>query len=252
MANAMGAADHANRLRGEAAALRARFEAAFWSEQIGTYAMALDGAKRPCLVRSSNAGQVLLSGICLPERAEAVARQLLGNAFFNGWGIRTIASGEPRYNPMSYHNGSVWPHDNALIGIGMARYGLKEPLLRMVGGLYDAAAYMELRRLPELFCGFRRGLGEGPTFYPVACSPQAWAGAVPFALLQALLGLEIDHATLRVRFHQPRLPDFLDEVTIRSLAVGRGRMDIQARRHGDTISVTVLSREGQAQVEVMV
>ena len=151
---------------------------------------------------------------------------------------------------MSYHNGSIWPHDNALIGLGFARYGRKAHLLKLFSGLFDAAAYMDLRRLPELFCGFRRVSGKGPTLYPVACSPQAWSGAAPFALLQACLGLEFDFAAEVVRFRQPRLPAFLDEVTIRSLAIGGSRLDILLRRYGSDVSVDVIRRDGDAQVAV--
>ncbi|MFQ6017060.1 MAG: glycogen debranching N-terminal domain-containing protein [Kiloniellaceae bacterium] len=250
IAAAIGFSARAKKLRREADRLQTRFESAFWCEDIGTYAMALDGRKRPCKVRSSNAGQILFSGIASRERAKLVADQLLGHAFFTGWGIRTIASSESRYNPMSYHNGSVWPHDNTLIGLGFARYGLKQHLQRLFSGLFDAAVYMDLRRLPELFCGFRRAPGKGPTCYPVACSPQAWSSAAPFALLQACLGLELDLAAEHVRFRQPRLPTFLDQVTIRSLAVGGGRLDILLRRYGSDVSVNVLRRDGDAQVAV--
>ena len=129
-----------------------------------------------------------------PEQAPPVAETLLRPEFFSGWGIRTVAEAEARYNPMSYHNGSIWPHDNALIALGLARYGLKRPVERVFKGLFDAATYMEMRRLPELFCGFQRGRGRGPTLYPVACSPQAWASATPFTLLEASLGLQFDPA----------------------------------------------------------
>jgi glycogen debranching enzyme len=251
VAAAIGFATRAARLAHEAESLQARFEAAFWCDEIGTYALALDGKKRPCKVRSSNAGQLLFTGIVSRERAGLVADQLLGTDFFTGWGIRTIGAAECRYNPMSYHNGSVWPHDNALIGMGFARYGLKQHLQRLLAGMFDTAAYMDLRRLPELFCGFRRTAGYGPTLYPVACSPQAWSCAAPFALLQACLGLELDAAGARVRFHQPRLPAFLGEVTIRALALGRSQFDILLRRHEAGVSVNVLRREGDAQVAVI-
>jgi glycogen debranching enzyme len=168
--------------------LAERFEAAFWCEDIGTYALALDGQKRPCRVRTSNAGQVLFSGIAAPEHAEQVTRDLMRPSFFSGWGIRTVAREERRYNPMSYHNGSVWPHDNALIAAGFARYGHKNAIDRVFKGLFDAASYMDLRRLPELYCGFQRGRQRGPTLYPVACSPQAWAAGTPLMLLQSSLG----------------------------------------------------------------
>jgi glycogen debranching enzyme len=250
MAAALGRWELATTLDLQADALKAAFEEAFWCEEIGTYALALDGRKQQCKVRSSNAGQVLFSGIAAPERAQAVADQLLGHEFFTGWGIRTIGVSEIRYNPMSYHNGSVWPHDNALIGLGLSRYGLNQHLQRLFSGIFETAAYMDLRRLPELFCGFRRSPGKGPTFYPVACSPQAWSCAAPFALLQACLGLEFDCAADCLRFRQPRLPAFLDEVTLRNLAIGDSRLDVLLRRHGPEVSVNVLRRHGSAQVSV--
>ena len=160
------AARHGRPARASAEDLRERFEDAFWCDDIGSYALALDGHKQPCRVRSSNAGQVLFSGIASPARAELVAQQLLRPTFFSGWGIRTIAREEARYNPMSYHNGSVWPHDNSLIAAGFARYGHKNAVMRVFGGLFDAAVYMDLRRLPELYCGFQRSRGRGPTLYP--------------------------------------------------------------------------------------
>lgn len=251
IAAALGLAARAAQLEREARLLQAQFESTFWCPEIGTYALALDGRKKPCRVRSSNAGQVLFSGIASEERAAAVADQLLGPTFFTGWGIRTIAAGEPRYNPMSYHNGSVWPHDNALIGLGLARYGLKQHAQRLLSGLFGAAGYMDLRRLPELFCGFRRVPGKGPTFYPVACSPQAWSCAAPFALLQACLGLETDFAAEQICFRQPRLPSFLDEVTIRALAIGGSRADLLLRRYGSGgVSVNLMHRVGDAQIVV--
>ena len=143
-------------------------------------------------MRTSNAGQLLFTGIVRADRARMVAADLMRPHFFTGWGIRTVARGEARYNPMSYHDGSIWPHDNALIALGLARYGLKHSVEHLFKALFDAATYMDLRRLPELFCGFRREKGRGPTLYPVACAPQAWASATPFTLLEAALGLEFD------------------------------------------------------------
>lgn len=251
MAAAVDFPARARKLQREADRLRLRFESAFWCEEIGTYALALDGRKERCRVRSSNAGQALFSGIVSDERAKQVSDQLLSRDFFSGWGIRTIAASESRYNPMSYHNGSVWPHDNALIGLGLARYGLKQHLQQLLSGLFDSATYMDVHQLPELFCGFQRVPGKGPTLYPVACWPQAWSSAAPFALLQGCLGLELDFATECVRFRQPRLPNFLDEVTIRSLAVGDSRLDLLLRRSGTDVSVNVLRADGEAQVEII-
>ena len=250
LAAALGFDRLAGTLADQAEKLRERFEAAFWCEDLGTYALALDGAKQPCRVRSSNAGQVLLSGIAAPERAARVAHQLTDRDFFSGWGIRTVAATEARYNPMSYHNGSVWPHDNALIAMGMARYDLTGHVLRVFAGLFETASYMDLRRLPELFCGFRRVPGKSPTFYPVACAPQAWASAAPLALLQACLGLSFDPAAEQVSFRHPCLPEFLDEVVIRALRVGDSRFDVMLRRHGADVSVNVLDRVGDGRVAI--
>ena len=175
----LGAEARARELESQAGRLRDQFDAAFWCESIDTYAIALDGAKQPCRVCTSNAGQVLFSGIARPERAAAVARGLMEPRFFSGWGIRTLARDEPRYNPMSYHNGSIWPHDNSLIALGLRKYGFTSAADRIFAGMWQAAGYMDFQRLPELFCGFPRRPGRGPTLYPVACSPQAWAAAAP-------------------------------------------------------------------------
>ena len=184
----LGQADRAAAYGAKAEALRARFDALFFDAEFGTYVLALDGDKKPCRVRASNAGHALFAGIALPERAGPVANVLMGSSSFCGWGIRTIASGEARYNPMSYHNGSVWPHDNALIAAGFARYGRREETARLFESLFAASTYVDCARLPELICGFPRQRSRGPTFYPVACSPQAWAAATPLYLLQSCLG----------------------------------------------------------------
>jgi glycogen debranching enzyme len=250
-ARALGKADVAKRLDAEAERLADQFEKAFWCEDLGTYALALDGKKKPCKVRSSNAGQLLFSGMVREDRARKVAADLLRPHFFTGWGIRTIAYGEARYNPMSYHDGSIWPHDNALITLGLARYGLKRSVGQVFKGLFDAATYMDLRRLPELFCGFRREKHRGPTLYPVACAPQAWASATPFTLLEAALGLEFDAVKGEIRLKNPYLPEFLDEVILRDLQLGASTVDLRVRRHGDDVSLEVLRRRGQIQVSII-
>jgi len=250
-ARRLGNNELADTLDAAAMKLAAQFEAAFWCADIGSYALALDGEKRPCRVRSSNAGQVLFSGIAAPERAAIVARDLLRPSFFSGWGIRTIAREEARYNPMSYHNGSVWPHDNALIAAGLARYGHKGAVGRVFGALFDAASYMEFRRLPELFCGFQRNRARGPTLYPVACAPQAWAAGTPFMLLQAALGLEFDPDRHEILLRAPRLPAFLDEVTLSHLQLGESSVDLTVRRHGADVSLQILRNDGQIRVAVV-
>jgi len=231
--------------------LAARFEAAFWCEELGTYAIALDGDGAPCRVRSSNAGQLLFTGMVRPERAARVAQGLFGADFFSGWGIRTLSERERRFNPTSYHNGSVWPHDNALIALGLARYGHSAEAVSLSTALFDAAAHMHLRRLPELFCGFDRKRGKAPTLYPVACAPQAWAACTPFALVQACLGLEVDAAAECVRLRQPRLPAFVDWLVVKRLSVGDSRLDLVVRRHDSSVAVNLLAREGGAEVEVV-
>ena len=248
IARRLGDASRGDMLDAQAGDLARRFQEAFWCEEIGTYAIALDGQKRPCAVRSSNAGHALLAGIAPPDRAERVAAQLLDARFFSGWGVRTIASSEARFNPMSYHNGSVWPHDNALIAMGLARHGLRHGAARILEGLFDACAYIDLRRLPELFCGFPRRRGQGPTFYPVACSPQAWSAATPFSLMQSCLGLGFEPAQRRVTFERPVLPRFLDRVVLRNLAIGNARIDVMLRGSGDDVAMTVLRRQGDIHV----
>ena len=247
----LGKSETARELEAQAARLAKQFEEAFWCDDLGTYALALDGNKEPCKVRTSNAGQLLFTGIAREDRARKVASSLLQPDFFTGWGIRTVAHGEARYNPMSYHNGSIWPHDNALIALGLSRYGLKHSVATLFKGLFDAATYMDLRRLPELFCGFRREKGRGPTLYPVACAPQAWASATPFTMLEAALGLEFDSGRGEIRLRNPRLPAFLNEVVLRELQLGPSSVDLRVRRHGDEVSLEVLNTRGHIQVSIV-
>ena len=235
----------------EAEALRQRFEDRFWIDELGCYALALDGRKQPCRVLSSNAGHALFAGIASPERAAQLAKLFTGKRFFSGWGVRTIAAGEVCYNPMSYHNGSVWPHDNALIAMGLARYGHRDAVLAIFQGLAEAALYDEFRRLPELFCGFSRRRKRGPTSYPVACSPQAWAAAAPFALVAAATGLDLDHETGSVRLNNPALPAFLDDLVLRDVAVAEARLDLKMSRAGDDITTAVTRRTGKAGLTIV-
>ena len=234
--------------RSRAEHLRLRFDADFFDEDIGTYVLALDGEKNPCRVRSSNAGQVLFTGLALPERTPRVVEALVGAASFSGWGIRTIPTGETRYNPMSYHNGSIWPHDNALIAAGFARYGFRDETARIFEGLFAASIYVDLRRLPELFCGFARRPANGPTFYPVSCIPQAWSAAAPLSLIQSCLGLSFDAAKRGVQFDQPMLPPFLDDLVIRNLAIGNEWVDLRLHRSSTKVLIEVLDRKGDLQI----
>lgn len=251
MARALGHDDVALEEEKKAEQLRVRFEDQFWCEELGTYGLALDGKKRLCRVRSSNAGHCLWSGIASKERAAAVAKTLLEPNGFSGWGVRTIAKGAPRYNPMSYHNGSVWPHDNALIALGLSRYGHTKEALQIFAAMLDSTRHFELQRLPELFCGFPRSHGKGPTLYPVACSPQAWASGAVYMLLQACLGLSVNAPERRVTLSFPTLPPLVRELSIDGLRVGpHASVDLTLHRYPDGIGVDVRSRRGDVEVIV--
>jgi glycogen debranching enzyme len=251
MAEAIGERPRAAELRDRAERLRDTFEDRFWCEEQSTYALALDGRKRRCAVRSSNAGHCLFGGIASAARARRVAEQLVASEMFSGWGIRTISSAEKRYNPMSYHNGSVWPHDNGLIAAGFSRYGFDDLTAAPFSGLFDASETMEGHRLPELFCGFHRRSGEGPTLYPVACSPQAWASGVVFGLIQSVLRLSIDIDARRLWIDRATLPPFLTSLRLMNLDLSFGTVDLLFERHALDVSVTVLRREGDAEVRMV-
>ncbi len=248
LASALGLEARANELRAQAEALRLRFEDSFWDDELGMYGIALDGEKRLCRVPTSNPGHCLWTGIASAERAASVTEQLLGDAMFSGWGIRTLAAGQARYNPMSYHNGSIWPHDNAIAGMGMARYGHADAAAQVMHALFDASRHFDLARMPELFCGFTRRTGEGPTRYPVACAPQAWAAGAAFMLLQACIGLEVDALASTLRVTNPRLPAFLQHLRIENVAVGDARLDLRLEREADGFKVDVVKRRGSAAV----
>ena len=221
----------------QAEALRTSFEEQFWCEDLGIYALALDGRKRPCRVRASNAGHCLYTGIASPERARRVAGTLMSVEFFTGWGIRTVASNEARYNPLSYHNGSIWPHDNSIIASGMAKYGCRKEAGQLLLALLDLSSEVDLQRLPELFCGLRRRPGEGPTLYPVACSPQAWAAAAPFLILEGCLGISVQAERNRIVFDRPYLPDGMSQVSIRNLRCGKAVVNLLLERRNDSVLV---------------
>ena len=252
LARALGLVERADGLERSASTLRDRFEEAFWCEDLGTYALALDGRKRQCRVLSSNAAHCLFAGIASREHAVATAEVLTEDRMFTGWGIRTIAAGTVRYNPMSYHNGSIWPHDNALAAAGFARYGLGAAASRVMAAMLDVSYFVDLRRMPELFCGFRRRKDEGPTLYPVACAPQAWAAGAVFLLLQSCLGLSIEARTNRICVVHPQLPPQLDHVTVRGLSLGEGRSaDLFFERRGADVALTVLQRTGNVVIAML-
>jgi glycogen debranching enzyme len=247
----LGHKDLSERLRVESDNLRTKFQSAFWSDKLGMFVLALDGEKKQCGVGTSNAGQCLFSGIATDAQFRSISEALLSPAFFSGWGVRTLASGERRYNPMSYHNGSMWPHDNALVALGSLRKGEKDLALQITSGMLDLSSEVMLHRLPELICGFSRRPGKGPTLYPVACSPQAWAAGSVFMLLQACLGLEIRASESRIYLHHPALPDKLQRILIRNLKVGDGSVDLTFERYADSVSVNILRRNGKVEIVVM-
>ena len=239
LAAVLGHDEEVARFTEKAEALRIKFNERFWCAELSTYAMALDGDKRACRIVTSNAGQCLFTGIATAERAACVADTLLSDEAYSGWGVRTVANSAVRFNPMAYHNGSIWPHDNALIAYGMARYGLTKQANRVFTGLFEAAMYFDVHRMPELFCGFSREAGEGPVLYPVACAPQAWSAASVFLFCQACLGVEVNAAKKQVRFVRPSLPEFLAEIHIANLQVGDGSIDIDVIRQGEDVGITV-------------
>jgi glycogen debranching enzyme len=250
IARALGDEARAAQLEARAQALARRFEHAFWCDELGTYALALDGKGEPCRVRSSNAGHCLWAGIAAPARARRVADTLFQGDSFSGWGIRTLAAGERRYNPMSYHNGSVWPHDNALIAQGLARYGCERDALVLLEAAFDASRNVDLHRMPELVCGFARRVDDGPVAYPLACTPQAWAAGAVFLMLQAVLGVEISAPRRELRLVRPALPPTLAELRIRDLCVGEARVDLELLRRDGRVEVSATPRSGQVQVRV--
>jgi glycogen debranching enzyme len=250
LALALGHTEQARRLLKEADKLRTQFERSFWCNDLSSYALALDRFKQPCRVRTSNAGHCLWTGIADQKHGMRTAKTLVSEEFFNGWGVRTVAATETRFNPMAYHNGSVWPHDNALIAAGMASYGFKQGALKILCGLYDTSLFLELHRLPELLCGFSRRVGEGPTLYPVACSPQTWSSVALFLLLQSCLGLRIEAPRARLSFLQPVLPPFLEHIEIKNLRIGDAAVDLSLERHTKDVGINILRREGRVEIVV--
>ena len=245
---ALGDYERAVRLRDQATVLRRRFHDAFWIEEDGSFAGALDGDKRPVRTPVSNPGHGLYCGIVDPRRAEPLARRLFEPDMFSGWGIRTMSKNAAGYNPMSYHNGTVWPHDNALIAAGLKRYGYLDETNRIATAMFEAAQFADYLRLPELFCGFTRRTPSPPVQYPVACSPQGWAAGTPFLLLQAMLGISaVAHENV-LTVNKPHLPSWLNEVEIRNLRVGTSTLSLVFRREGETTGFSLLSREGDVRV----
>jgi glycogen debranching enzyme len=216
--------------------LRQVVEERFWMDEAGFYGIALDGQNELCRVMASNPGHLLLTGLPRADRAQQMAERMFSSDFFSGWGLRTLAVHEPRYNPMSYHNGSVWPHDTAVAALGLSYYGERAGVVKLTAALFEAASQLDMR-LPELFCGFPRAAGEPPVAYPVACLPQAWAAGSVFMLLQACLGLSIDAECSQVEVRNPVLPTGIDQLSIRDLRIGDGAIDLTFERNGSRVAV---------------
>jgi len=230
MAKALGEENLSSQMFSQAEDLKKNFNEKFWDESLGCFVLALDGAKRPCKVVSSNPGHCLFTKIVDADKAKKLADKLISDDMFSGWGIRTLSAKEKRFNPMSYHNGSIWPHDNALIAYGLSLYGFQEHVLKIMGAIFDASLFINLQRMPELYCGFDRRSSEGPTSYPVACSPQAWSVAVVFILLQACFRIEIDAINKTIIFNKPRLPEYLEYIYIDNLMLDGKTCDIHMKR----------------------
>jgi glycogen debranching enzyme len=248
---AFGRPERAEELCREAELLKRRFHEAFWCEEISLYALALDGNKQRCQIRSSNAGHTLFTGIASDDHRKRIIKELGSARFFSGWGIRTIAAGEARYNPIAYHNGSIWPHDNALIAFGLSSAKDKALAGRILAGLFEASTVLELGRLPELFAGFPRQQGYAPAPYPNACAPQAWAAGAVFLILQACLGMEIVATEKLVRFVHPLLPDCVPKIRIRGLNVGTAFLDFELSRRSQKVYFSIIGRTGEVEVEVI-
>jgi len=253
LATRLGHTELAAKLNRQADELRRRFDEAFWMPDVGYYAVALDRDKRQVGTITSNPGHCLWSGIVPPERADAVVDRLLDPSMDCGWGIRTYASNQPGYNPVGYHTGSVWPHDNALIAAGMKRVGRHDAADRIASRMFEAAQRTPDFRLPELFCGFDRGMADVPVPYPVACSPQAWSAATPLSLLQTMLGMHADAANNILELDRPHLPAWLGKVTVHELRVGERTVDLLFHRwRGNTTSAEVLRRDGPLELVIRV
>jgi glycogen debranching enzyme len=245
-----GDIDLAIRLDAEADQLATRFELAFWMEDRRYYAMALDSDKRQADAIASNAGHCLWSGIVTPDRAREVVDRILRPEMFSGWGVRTFASGQPGYNPIGYHTGTVWPHDTSLIAAGFRRYGFDDASNRLVGQMMEAAQGFPDYRLPELFCGFDRTDAHTPVPYPVACSPQAWAAGSSFLFLETMLGLRAHADRHELELLHPHLPDWLGKVTLTDLRVGDASVDLLFHRWRGTTSAEVLRKVGDVAVTI--
>lgn len=241
LAEELGEKENANKWKEEAKILKTRFNDTFWNDDLNCYILALDGQKKPCNVVSSNAGHCFFTDIVEEKYAERLTATIMGPEMNSGWGIRTLSSDAARYNPMSYHNGSIWPHDTALIAYGLSKYGRTKEALEIFKGLFDTSLYVEAKRLPELYCGFPKD-GDAPVLYPVACSPQAWAVASSYMVLQACLGLEINALKKQIILNDPQIPEEADHITINNLLIGNTSLSLEIRRITNDTVVSVFNK----------
>jgi glycogen debranching enzyme len=250
LARVIGDAELASQYETAASSLQECFERFFWNDDIGSYVIALDRDKKPCVVSTSNAGHALFCEIASRRHADSVASAIMREQLFSGWGIRTVSSSERRYNPMAYHNGSVWPHDTAIVAMGLSNYRMPHCASQILQGLHEASRHFELQRVPELFCGFhRRADGSGPTLYPVACAPQAWAAGSIFLLLQACLSIRVTNGEKpKVSLSQPSLPEAFDSIYVDHLQVGDASVGLALHRTEKGISVETTSQHGNVEV----
>jgi glycogen debranching enzyme len=230
------------KLEREAAELKAHFNEAFWDEERKFIALALDGKKNQVCIKTSNPGHCLATAILDPEKAAAVARGLMAPDLYSGWGVRTLSQKERRYNPMSYHNGSIWPHDTSIAAMGLALYGHTEAAAKICESIFEASSSFDMQRMPELFCGFDRRKNEAPILYPVACSPQAWAVASVYLILTSLLGIEIYANEKSIRLRKPAMPRFLNELKIERIPLEKGWLGLRFLRYGNDIGVEIMDK----------
>jgi glycogen debranching enzyme len=250
IAGALNRPETKEHLREAAEKLKNNFERDFWLKKESMLALALDGSKRPCAVMASNGAQCLATGILSDPHAQTLSERLLAHDIFSGWGIRTLSNRERRYNPMSYHNGSVWPHDNAMAALGLGHVGRTDGAVKVMTGLFDAAGGLNNESLPELFCGFPREPNLGPVPYPVACHPQAWSAASVFLILQGILGMEVRGFERRMVMRSPAMPDWLDWIRFDNLRLGKSSLSFVARRGRHGASIEVLEKRDDVAVEV--
>ncbi|HZU22139.1 MAG TPA: hypothetical protein VE998_04845, partial [Terriglobales bacterium] len=242
---AFGDVATADKLKRESLEMARRIEKAFWMPHRGFYAMALDGEKKPVEVVSTNPGHLLWSRAISRERARTVAARMMKDDMFSGWGWRTMSQQEPVFNPLSYHRGSVWPHDNSLVAHGMALNELRQPALHILTTLFQAALRFRDYRLPELFCGVHRREYDDPVHYPVSCSPQAWASGALFLILNSVLGIRPSAPRKELNIVNPQLPDWLDYLNIRNLRIGQSRVGLDFSRRGTRTFCNVVDVEGE-------